>query len=219
MAVVNSVVALSAILLTVNSMSVVVSDKKCVPMQWESVLLGLVAQSDNGKSAIYEVVGSIHYDYNKAMEAALENVYVDDKLIASYKIIVSQDESYIADILKSRCAKLHGAKIEAFCTNSPGLNYLGSWNLGNQVTDTYTMSSEGISKSYLTMFRDTFLPGTQNIQQSVAGIDQLTTVQFANATAGIKDPDVFILPDFCNSSMPITENSMASNFLKGVQLR
>ena len=96
MAVINSLVALSAILLTVNSMSVVVSDKKCVPMQWESVLLGLVAQSDNGKSAIYEVVGSIHYDYNKAMEAALENVYVDDKLIASYKIIVSQvsDQCY-----------------------------------------------------------------------------------------------------------------------------
>ncbi|XP_067948063.1 uncharacterized protein [Watersipora subatra] len=218
MAVVNSVVALSAILLTVNSMSVVVSDKKCVPMQWESVLVGLVAQSNHGKSAIYSVVGSIHYDYKKAMEALIEDVYSDDKLIASYKVIVSQDESYLADYLHIRCTKLRGAKIEAFCTDSPGLNYLGSWNLGSQVTDTYTISSEGILKSYLTMFRDTFLPGTQNIQQSVAGVDQLTTVQFGNVTAGIKDPDVFIVPDFCNSSMPITENSMASNFLKGVNL-
>ncbi|XP_067949183.1 uncharacterized protein [Watersipora subatra] len=185
-------------------------------MQWESVMHAEVAQNHQGKTYFNDVVGSLHYDYKIGVAAVLQEVYTENVLTATFTYIMNQNATYIVDTGKLNCIKMPKTSIAPVCTDIPGLAYRGSWILGNQMTDTYSIKTLGVSLTYITMFRDPFIPGIQNTQQSVEGVDQMSTLQVANVTEGIKDAGVFEVPGYCDSNMPVTESSMHSQFLRGL---
>ncbi|XP_067949067.1 uncharacterized protein [Watersipora subatra] len=178
----------------------------CIPVQWECQLLGMVMVNGPNESYTGSVIGQMAEDYTSNGQALLQKVYVNGKLYSGSLVVRSLKGTYLADTINKKCTRFPPTKFERYCTNSSTLTYFSSWTLGSQLTDTYSVKGY-FPHRYLTMFRETFTPCTQNTQTSTSGVDELMTLQYANLTKEIKDRSIFDVPDYCTAAKRRTQFS------------
>lgn len=62
---------------------------RCTPMQWESTLIGKITEKVQENWISVGFYGKYSVDYSSGKQSFIENVFQDDKLVASAHVITS----------------------------------------------------------------------------------------------------------------------------------
>ncbi|KAF6017857.1 hypothetical protein EB796_023840 [Bugula neritina] len=172
------------------------SERKCMPLQWESSVYGKVAEVVQGTGMVADIFATTSVDSSKHRASFRESVYVNGNFIGNYTTLFFKDVGYMINTINMECIKNQTQEILQICSDSEFLTHLFSWNIGNKVTDTYRMTLSNRT-AVITVLRDSFTLLSEVVEQIYAGAPQMISYQYGNITNGIQDESVFDVPSFC----------------------
>ncbi|KAF6024939.1 hypothetical protein EB796_016776 [Bugula neritina] len=164
------------------------SERKCLPLKWESSVYGKLTEMVQGTGVVSDIVATISVDNSKNQTAFRESVYVGGQFAGDYMVLYINGDGYLIDTINMGCTKFQSQGMPQLCSDS------------NQITDTYRLAVKD-RPTVITVLRDSFTIVSELIEQTFAGVSQMIAFQYGNMTNGIQDESVFDIPSYCPTTV------------------